>query len=270
MRRTRPTLRESLPISLATFDKVLKPGQEGPAVSPREGAQRQTRRVRAALRMERDLAFAALEDFVNLGDTLEDLRSFRLKWPGYSPVDIVRDGQRIALADELHPLALSFRDLLQDMWQGKVSDGNQYALDTLLGLNRSIFEYGLRDYAANPQTQLVLSEPALRAVEAQGGCEVIGGSEIHSNWVRGEFRFAPVNFFCSAVYRLWQERWRARTCTHCNRCFVAQQAAQRYCSTACCGKAKRKQALEWWNKRGNELRMKRRREKLKELRKRGK
>jgi len=241
------------------------------------------RRTLEHYRAEKWRLLDALEKFVNLGDRLEDLRAFRRDHPEFCPVVIVRvTGGRaefIRLRDELHLVALSFRDLLRAVWQGQ-ADEDLWALNTLLGLNREIFERGLEWYAATradkQSSRSYLSESALRAVrdvmQGQPSCR-IDYSELHALWARpvprlksqrsrplqlpwpeeakrSEWCFLPAGDFQRAVYLLWLERWRARVCPECSRFFVADKPAQRYCSTRCYGKAKAARSLAWWKKPG--------------------
>jgi hypothetical protein len=253
------------------------------------------RRTLEHYRREKWRLLDALEKFVNLGDRVEDLRAFRRERPEFCPVVIVRvtagRAEFVGLRDELHPAALSFRDLLRDVWQGR-ADGDLGALDTLLGLNREIFETGLEWYAAErarPDKQSFrsyLSESALRAVrdvmEGHQPCR-IDYSQMHAMWARlvprpksqrsrplqlpwpeeakrSEWCFWPAGAFQQAVYLLWLERWRARVCPACSRFFVADKPAQRYCSTRCYGKAKARRSLDWYFKEGAKRRRKRMRD----------
>jgi hypothetical protein len=200
--------------------------------------------------------FQALEAFVNLGPTIEDLRSFRQQCPGFEPIGI-RPGEPLlpqgGLSDALHPLILGLRNLLRVVWrhgvdQYSLASGDQWCLDTLLGLNRSVYEGGLGQYEADPNFQGILSEVALRCVQPFRNRIIY--SEIHAQWRTGEFEFITASFFHKAVYQLLRENWRARVCRQCERFFIAGKPPQLYCSTGCYGKAKRKRDLNWWRVEG--------------------
>lgn len=60
--------------------------------------------------------------------------------------------------------------------------------------------------------------------------------------------------FQTAIYYLVQERWRAKVCPQCRKYFVADKAAQKYCSTKCCGERKQKVSLDYYNRIGKDRR----------------
>lgn len=81
--------------------------------------------------------------------------------------------------------------------------------------------------------------------------------KVVASWKLGEFNYSPLTDFQRAFYLLFREKWRARICAHCARYFIADKPPQRYCSTACHGKAKSKQALRWWRTKGDASRRER-------------
>jgi hypothetical protein len=59
-----------------------------------------------------------LEDFANLGDTLDDLHRFKRKHPCFWPVGVLKPTAErplfLGLSDELHPLVIDMRNLLRE------------------------------------------------------------------------------------------------------------------------------------------------------------
>lgn len=54
-----------------------------------------------------------------------------------------------------------------------------------------------------------------------------------------------------SVFELMQQRWRAMVCPECGKFVLADKTRQTYCSSACSGAAKRKRALDYWNRKGS-------------------
>jgi hypothetical protein len=231
-RRAAPTVRAILPAQLAHDEKgqLIYPPEEMPKA--------------------KELLFAALEAFANLGNTIEDLRSFRQQYSWFQPIPVRLDEPDLphgGLSDALHPLILDVRKVLQLVWR-QGGDSGQLCADTLLGLNQSLFDEGLRAYEADPNYPGLFSEAALRSIQPYR--HLINYSEIHARWDTGDFDFVTVELFHKAVYYLFRESWRARICPQCARHFIAEKPPQLYCSTACYGTAKRKRDLRWWRKEG--------------------
>lgn len=61
-----------------------------------------------------------------------------------------------------------------------------------------------------------------------------------------------------SVYELMQQRWRAMVCPECGKFFLADKTRQIYCSSTCFGEMKRKQALDYYHRKGRAERDKRR------------
>jgi hypothetical protein len=70
--------------------------------------------------------------------------------------------------------------------------------------------------------------------------------------------------FQQAVYELMEFRWRAKICPQCNKYFVADKTAKKYCSTNCVrGKGETK-SLDYYHRVGKHRRMERRERNRKE------
>jgi hypothetical protein len=81
-----------------------------------------------------------------------------------------------------------------------------------------------------------------------------GWPQITGDWERGEFTYEPANDFQRAVYRLFRESWRARSCRLCQKLFVARKHPQMFCGGGCSTIARRKRDLDFWKTRGAALR----------------
>lgn len=222
------------------------------------------------------IAFSALEDFANLGDTVEDLGRFQTKHHGIGPIDALQLGaegkpaREIGLSAALHPLILNFRDLLQHVWRGS-ADRDPRILDILMGLNTEILDPekwrgGVPGEVA-PLTRF-FSQAAMPALERLRRAN-IAPSRLEAVWTTGDFRFVTASWFHWAVYAVFRESWRARVCPQCRRYFIADRPPQRFCSTACSGEARNARNRSWWRHEGKEWRNKQAR-RAKSQRKRGK
>ncbi|MGD0920430.1 MAG: hypothetical protein ABSA70_01540 [Terriglobia bacterium] len=100
-------------------------------------------------------------------------------------------------------------------------------------------------------------EDALQAIFAAHEFAEVASSPILADWKTGSFIYSPSNDFQRAVYILFREGWRAKTCVRCSRRFIADKPVQRYCSTKCSGETKRERNLDWWNKHGKKWRKQR-------------
>ena len=60
--------------------------------------------------------------------------------------------------------------------------------------------------------------------------------------------------FQRAVMFFGAESWRARFCSGCGRCFVAEQPATRFCSIRCAAEGRRASKKAWWAKDGKKWR----------------
>jgi hypothetical protein len=83
---------------------------------------------------------------------------------------------------------------------------------------------------------------------------------IMADWARGEFIYEPANDFQRAVYRLFRESWRARSCRQCQKLFIARKHPQMFCGVECSVIARRNRDLSFWKDRGATLRRKRKKQ----------
>jgi hypothetical protein len=81
--------------------------------------------------------------------------------------------------------------------------------------------------------------------------------QLIANWERGEFTYEPANDFQRAVYRLFRESWRARSCRQCGKLFVATKHPQMYCGTECSTIERRSRDVAYWKTKGAARRQKR-------------
>jgi hypothetical protein len=222
-------------------------------------------------RYEKERLFAALEAFANLGNSPNEYLAFGKQNPTFFPVPIrdpsqisetplatacfedsaaTADGEKkiwtraITWEPVCRKLALFYSDCLRSAWHPPnpgpydLATGEQFEI--LLGL-----ETGFR-YAAR--------EKALKAILAACEFAEVTSTPILADWRTGSFIYMPDNDFQRAVYILFREGWRAKTCARCSRRFIADKPLQRYCSTECSGETKRERTLDWWNKHGKKWR----------------
>lgn len=71
----------------------------------------------------------------------------------------------------------------------------------------------------------------------------------------GKLFFAP-SPFQEAVMFLATDSWRARFCSVCGSCFVAEKPATRFCSLECSGKSRSASRNRWWRRHGKKWREK--------------
>ena len=230
-------------------------------------------------RFDREAGLSALESFANLGETPEDWKRFRLKWPDFFPNNLTgwfyscaEDWAKLVqdiptLRTRQKPPLLFYRDCLREVWSGEDHEG--IFLKVLLG-----FELEVRN-------KEVLNFDSLYSPAA---CWEKDGERILTSWIPGQSLDPdkqtsiaglppgkPVvngvtgaitwGFGCTlqqSVYELMQQRWRAMDCPECRKFFLADKTRQVYCSSACFGKMKQKRALDYWNRKGSDARDKRR------------
>lgn len=223
---------------------------------------------------ERQRLLAAIEAFVNLGDSLNDYLAFGKQNPDFFPVpirekaiggleilpapffkDSLHDagGERHIYTRQItwepvaHKLVLFFRDCLRDAWHPPVPGPSDIStgewFEILLGLETG-YQYAELEKSAD---EIYAPYPDAK----------FGSSPILADWQTGTFLYMADNDFRRAVYILFREGWRVKTCERCSRRFVASKPMQRYCSTGCAGAAKRERNLRWWTKHGKKWRSKR-------------
>ena len=227
-------------------------------------------------REERERLLCALEAFVNLGNSLEDYLAFGKQNTEFFPFEILDKAQRsetpltppavqgtsltvegekkiwtkiIAWEPACHKLVLFYRDILQvACWPTIPSRNDTFAGDTFLLL------LGIDPPAGNGNWVEAFKE--IQAIYPAANAVAPEFSRLQADWKTGTFEYKPDNDFQRAIYILFREGWRAKTCLRCSRRFVASKAVQSYCSTKCSGEAKRKRNLDWWNRSGKKLRKK--------------
>jgi hypothetical protein len=228
-------------------------------------------------REERERLLCALETFVNLGNSLEDYLAFGKQNPEFFPFEILDKSQlsesplappamqRTALTVEgekriwtkviawepaCHKLARFYRDALQSAcWPTVPNPGDAFTGDTFLILLGIDPPAGIGDWIEAFE-EIQAAYPAAEAMAPQF-------SRLQADWKTGTFEYTPDNDFQRAVYILFREGWRAKTCVRCYRRFIADKPVQSYCSTKCSGEAKRQRNLDWWNKNGKKRRKRR-------------
>lgn|SRR5487761_842299 len=81
-----------------------------------------------------------------------------------------------------------------------------------------------------------------------------------ADWVRGEFSYQPANDFQRAVFNLFRQSWRARSCRECQKLFIAAKHPQMFCSVRCSTAVKLRRNRAFWKNRGTPQRRKRNQE----------
>jgi hypothetical protein len=233
-------------------------------------------------RFDREAGLSALESFANLGETPEDWKRFRLKWPDFFPRDLsewffefaeywARFFQDYPEARaRVKPPLLFYRDRLRMVWSG--DDHKGVFLKLLLGFEREV----KNNSAFNvPSSLFVPSVPFTPkgTDNLQIGTFIpgqppdpdqqttIAGLPPGKPIVNGVTGAITWEFGCTlqqSVYELMQQRWRAMVCPECRKFFLADKTRQVYCSSACFGEMKRKRALNYWNRKGSAERDRRR------------
>jgi len=223
-------------------------------------------------RTERERLFAKLERFVNLGDSVEDFRTFEsqdsefLPFVGYDETrqeltHTRESGQerREVLESELadligpepakplsvHERVLEYRNALRMLWVGCGGPRSARACAKHLEFLLDLHGVGETPFAAYGPP------PSARHVTWPG-------TTLMPDWWSGKFLLFCALDFPRAICLLWEERWRAKTCGDCQRYFVAAKPATKFCSSKCAGEARRKRDLDYWHEHGKKERAKRR------------
>lgn len=228
-------------------------------------------------RDEKDRLLGALEGFVNVGDGLEDFLAFGRQNPEFFPIQVLDGATRsdnplpppsvqgtsfrvegekriwhkvLSWSPACHNLAVFYRDILRRAcWPTVPQHNDVFTGDTFLILLGIDPPAGIGDWVDAFQA-IRDSYPLAKADAPQF-------SRLQADWKTGTFEYAPDNDFQRAVYILFREGWRAKTCVQCSRRFIANKPVQSYCSTNCAGEAKRERNLAWWNRDGKKWRKKR-------------
>lgn len=197
----------------------------------------------------KELLYAGLEAFVNLGNSDRDFEVFAAKYPAFWPFDTQESEAGILRWNApARPVLLVFRDFLRKLWISDPEAHENTYLLVLLGLDVR--------FADEPEIQFwsfqrrVLHEAWAQLRKVHPEISIGIRPVVNPVWGSANFSYAPVNDFQSAVYQLFLENWRAKVCSRCTKYFIAQKAAQIYCSTKCGGGVKRERSLEWWKREG--------------------
>lgn len=232
-------------------------------------------------RQQRVHQFEALAAFANMGDTPEDWQRFRLCWPELFPVtesEYSQPGFRsvtewlYTFANEwakefgsvkaiTQPPLLWYRDLLRTIWTRNDPAGINLSL--LLGFVSEREAQRRACGPAGPYAGWGTPRVAPMAVPGQPANskqqDTFGGlpqGRVNVDGVLGEIKW---EFSCQlqrALYDLMQERWRAMVCPQCGKYFIADKTAQKFCSTRCYGEKKQVQALDYYYRKGRNVRQK--------------
>jgi len=199
----------------------------------------------------KELLFAGLEEFVNLGNSDQDFRTFADKYPNLWPFETQEsEPQPRALRwiTPARPVLLAFRDYLRKIWISDPEAHERAYLRVLLGLDVRFADQPEIQFWSFQRRELHEAWDLLRKVHP----EIFIGVRpvVNPVWGLASFSYAPENDFQRAVYQLFLENWRAKVCPRCSKYFIAQKAAQIYCSTKCGGGVKRERSLEWWRREG--------------------
>jgi hypothetical protein len=84
-----------------------------------------------------------------------------------------------------------------------------------------------------------------------------GGASVLPQWRGGKFEYASSIDFQKAVWLLLSESWRAKVCRRCDKYFIADKAAQMFCSTPCSNQNKHETGRRYWHEKGTALRKQR-------------
>lgn len=202
-----------------------------------------------ALAANRERLFAALEQFVNLGDSLPDLEKFREQWPDFFPphvydktLESAQEGRFVSISgDSTRPITFAeyidvdepnvthflcgYRNWLRQIWRDSESAQPEW-LFWMLGVVRD---------NSSPFSEV-------------GEYMPLADSQL--NWKTGHLEYKHSFEFQAALYALFTSSWRAKMCARCSRYFIAAKSAQRYCDPKCYQEVKRERGNEWWKREG--------------------
>lgn len=198
-----------------------------------------------------------LQEFANLGDSVEDFQHFSKAWPDFFPVVMRSKDAALTLTwcENSRPLVLAVRDTLRAVWRG----GSELDLALLLGFGRDADRL-LKERQPPVALDRMLGVPTVALYEAMKQIPTEYIAELPraiANWEKGKFQYEPVNNFQRAVELLWRQSWRAKRCSRCLKYFVADKPATRYCSPKCYGEEKKERGQTWWNEHGEAWRAER-------------
>jgi hypothetical protein len=213
-------------------------------------------------RADREKLFAALEMFVNCGDTASDLHRFRLQHQTFFPEAFYEQSEQLANAGKKDNFFSWLKRQLRAVWAGQDPHGKR--LSVLLGLESV-------SYAGPPNGDFAVEATEHMAIftdfvvmcstpsddHASVGGFALSAARIVPDWLGGGFRYEPWIEFQDAVHMLMSESWRAKVCRMCRRYIVAAKPGSMYCSTKCAGLSKQKRDRMYWGGDGKVLRQKR-------------
>jgi hypothetical protein len=190
--------------------------------------------------------FQGLENFANFGNSFAEYRTFAQEWPTFCPVEVrskkTNEPMGFLLDQTYHWVTKGMRDYLRRVWRSEDRALEQQVPCVLLGLNTVTAKKNTEDFGS--PADLVFESQLVNLTTRKNVYPV--SPVISVDWIRGEFSYSPLNDFQRAVYLLFRESWRARSCSQCMRLFVAGKPAQLYCSTRCSGAARRQRDRELW------------------------
>jgi len=202
---------------------------------PRDIAHNQAaarRQVESTYRRDRTKLFTALGEFVNIRSDKEAWVHFRQRWPYFFPGD-----EYEKVFDGLSPSIISYPDWVLRIWDDVDASG---ILEILLGIEEP------PDMGPD-SSQWTHEDAYLQSI-----------TPIHAHWWLDWSEAVLVYLggcdFQRALYLLFRESWRARTCGQCQRKFIAKRAAQKYCNTDCSEAAQGANRRKWWSEHGERWR----------------
>lgn len=188
--------------------------------------------VNSLARREANELLEALTELANLGDTVEDLRFFRKRWPDFFPTSLYDTAERDLKSLEGRSF-VRFREALRDLWTG--TNRAPYRAVAMLSIHGEGLSY--------------IIDPGYKIAHVEFGWD----------WATGEFIYASSVKFHQALFLLLGRRRLAKVCQQCSACFLAKRGTQLYCSTDCSEIAEREWKREWWRENGDAWRAKRNR-----------
>lgn len=201
--------------------------------------------------------FQGLEDFVNVGDGVENYRALGRNWSTLWPLPLEDgEGKDLSWSDDAHGLFIYFRNILRRLWaRDPRVMRNGFHLHLVFGtiswaeiqefLGESSSSDPNLDFAITPLRNLF---PKLRLRVTRSGALPL--AIFWPDWQSGVIRYASQTEFQRAVWLLFQESWRTKICPQCSRYFIAQKSAQMYCCSDCSRAAHQESSLRWWREKG--------------------
>jgi hypothetical protein len=223
--------------------------------------------------------FAALELFVNLGDSFDDFCSFARRCPTFCPAQLYHENADRYLAlqsnNACHQMVLVFRDYLRLVWRRDAWALGNGVVEILLGLKgkpqpdepdeddelipqrigtaqwsqdlerRSLSRSLFGDFAPRYRRALMLMR-----LDPESQYYRFRFSLMLADWQRGDFRYEASNDFQRAVLLLFHHSWRARICRKCQKPFIADKNPQMHCGIECSTSARKERDLKLWREQG--------------------